>query len=937
MATPSSTLLDLTGDNLIDAATHGYYWQLSSGRTINWALADGFFEEFWTSPSAVVSTLTGVFNNISSYVNVNFNYVGYYTTPSVAYSSGSDITISLGGSGIFGSNTSIWAVGLFPDSFNNTVYYPGAPGDIFLNINSLANSLLSYAPGSTGYALAIHEIGHTLGLKHPFDDGGTGSPTLDSLGLEEANQDWFTVMAYNDDYNYNLRFWDPATPMAMDVLALQYLYGPNLQTNSSNTTYTLPVNNQYQTIWDAGGADVVDISGSSVGWDIVLPDVQFSSLVATKVGGAIPLNESSLSSPLTLYWLMGDIENVLGSAFDEDIEGSSLSNILSGNGGNDFLDGGAGNDTLDGGAGADTMTGGSGTDTFFLASDSIDTITDFVAGFGGEILDVSGLLNNQVSMANGNVRFVQSGADTLFQFDADGSAGNADSFHTIAILKGVTGTNINAHNFNQIVKLGTAGDDVLTGGLGNDTLSGGAGNDILDGDWGGDVMEGGTGDDTYYVDNLDDVIKEFTDQGNADKVVTTIDYTLGGELEDLEIGQGAAHGTKGLGNALNNRLKANDKGSELDGGDGSDDVQGGLGDDNLKGGKGNDHLKGGSGNDRVDAGEGDDEIVGGDGAGDDIYIGGSGIDTVIYTSAISTITVNLANGTASGVDIDNDTLSGIENIVGGQAGDILIGDANANVIDGFTGDDILDGGLGNDTLLGGAGNDTYLINTLRDRVVETLENGIDSIQANIAVFNKVSFFGKKIPSQFARGPSIETPDNVENLSLLGFTRAHLIGNGLDNALTGNGADNVLNGMDGNDTLIGGWGRDTLLGGLGDDIMDGGGGQDRLIGGAGNDIFVFSATSDSSAFSAFSLPDVITDFEPGFDQIDLSAIDAVLGGVNDAFLWGGNTVATVAHSVTWFDDGPNTIIRIDNTGDAVADMQIVLTGTGLGLLATDFIL
>ena len=221
MATPSSSPRQLTGDNFIDAATHGYSWQLDGSRTINWALANGFFGEYWTSTSTVVSTLSSVFNNVSYYANVHFNYVGYFSTPSTAYAGGSDITISLGGSGVFGSNTSIWAVGLFPDTSNNTSYYQGAPGDIFLNINSAANTLPSYLPGSAGYALAIHEIGHTLGLKHPFDDGGTGHPTLASLGLDSLNKDWFTVMAYNDDYNYNQRAWDPATPMAMDVLALQ--------------------------------------------------------------------------------------------------------------------------------------------------------------------------------------------------------------------------------------------------------------------------------------------------------------------------------------------------------------------------------------------------------------------------------------------------------------------------------------------------------------------------------------------------------------------------------------------------------------------------------------------------------------------------------------------------------------------------------------------
>ena len=111
----------------------------------------------------------------------------------------------------------------------------------------------SYAPGSAGYALLIHELGHVLGLKHPFDSGGTGRPTLEQLGADVLNTDWFSVMAYRDDFNFNFLSFDPATPMAMDVLGLQYIYGANLQTNAGNTSHILQQNARYQTIWDAGG------------------------------------------------------------------------------------------------------------------------------------------------------------------------------------------------------------------------------------------------------------------------------------------------------------------------------------------------------------------------------------------------------------------------------------------------------------------------------------------------------------------------------------------------------------------------------------------------------------------------------------------------------------------------------------------------------------
>jgi Ca2+-binding RTX toxin-like protein len=130
-------------------------------------------------------------------------------------------------------------------------------------------------------------------------------------------------------------------------------------------------------------------------------------------------------------------------------------------------------------------------------------------------------------------------------------------------------------------------------------------------------------------------------------------------------------------------------------------------------------------------------------------------------------------------------------------------------------------------------------------------------------------------------------------------------------------------------LIGNDGNDNLLGGLG---------RDLLVGGAGNDVFAFSAVNHSGFTRATA--DVIMDFQPGNDDINLAAIDAngiTPGDQAFAFVATQNT-NVVANSVTWFQDAANnqTIVQLDNNGNTAADMVIVLTGLHV-LTAGDFVL
>jgi Ca2+-binding RTX toxin-like protein len=189
---------------------------------------------------------------------------------------------------------------------------------------------------------------------------------------------------------------------------------------------------------------------------------------------------------------------------------------------------------------------------------------------------------------------------------------------------------------------------------------------------GADNMKGTQGNDVYVVNNPNDKIIE-TNKAGIDTVVTTINYTLANNLENLTLsGKKALNGS---GNALNNTLIGNIANNVLDGGKGADKLMGGLGNDTY--------------------------YV--DNKGDKVTEeANAGTDTVI--SSISYVLgANLENLTLSGKSAINGTGNGLNNL--------LLGNIGANSLNGLAGDDLIFGGLGKDKLKGGAGKDTFDFNT----------------------------------------------------------------------------------------------------------------------------------------------------------------------------------------------------------------------------------
>ena len=168
---------------------------------------------------------------------------------------------------------------------------------------------------------------------------------------------------------------------------------------------------------------------------------------------------ASATAPVAVSLAIGVQQNTGGAGLDtliniENLIGSSFNDNLKGNTKNNRLNGGVGNDTLDGGAGSDSMIGGLGNDSF-------------VVNVAGDVITEN--LNEGTDTVNSSVTYtLLANLENLTLTGASAINGTGNSLVNI-----ITG---NAAN-NQLN--GGAGNDTINGGIGIDSLTGGIGNDIF--------------------------------------------------------------------------------------------------------------------------------------------------------------------------------------------------------------------------------------------------------------------------------------------------------------------------------------------------------------------------------------------------------------------------------------------------------------------------
>jgi Ca2+-binding RTX toxin-like protein len=232
---------------------------------------------------------------------------------------------------------------------------------------------------------------------------------------------------------------------------------------------------------------------------------------------------------------------------------------------------------------------------------------------------------------------------------------------------------------------------------------------------------------------------------------------------------------------------------------------------------------------------------------------------------------------------------------------------------------VISGILTENSLTGG--NDTYADQPADDLVLGG--GGADYIALSNAIFAIGEQGNDIILGSFSAGEQI----------FGGIGHDTIDGAGGMDILFGDAGNDELNGNDGDDILFGGLGNDVLIGGIGDDEFHGGAGKDTMIGDEHNNTFVFTALSDSKKGA---LRDVITAFRTT-DTIDLSAIDAKTGGVDNAFKFiGKQDFHDKKGELHYVVKNGVVVVEGDVNGNGKADFQIEVRPIGAPVLtAADF--
>lgn len=283
-----------------------------------------------------------------------------------------------------------------------------------------------YGPGSSGFQVLLHELGHAMGLKHPHD----GADNLPNRFDDTSH----TLMSYR--WRGTLK----ADYQALDRDALAALYGApdaldgvRVRWSAHDDTLTIRGTERAETLLAVNDASVVRGRG---GDDSLIGRGAGDTLRGGRgedtlrgldgddcLSGGIGADEAHGGWGADRLRGEGGEDRLFGEEGGDSLRGGGAADSLSGGGdadtlvgggGNDTLDGGDGADRLSGGRGADILMGGAGADVFVLARGrgGADRILDFDQG---DLIDASALV---ATPAEALARLGRRGEDMVFDTGA---------------------------------------------------------------------------------------------------------------------------------------------------------------------------------------------------------------------------------------------------------------------------------------------------------------------------------------------------------------------------------------------------------------------------------------------------------------------------------------------------------------------------------------
>ncbi len=443
------------------------------------------------------------------------------------------------------------------------------------------------------------------------------------------------------------------------------------------------------------------------------------------------------------FWLAAGDDTAKGLGGDDSLYGKDGNDTLSGGRGDDYIRPGNGTDTVDGGAGQDEV---SYADAVGTTGVTVDLSLGFAIGEDGlrdELIGIEaaqGSMNNDTLIGNSedNLFGGLAGDDTLH----GGDGTDRLSYYPDEYYGATQGVKINLSSGKAIDGWGNTdtftGFEEVTGSTFNDTISGDVQGNLLFGHDGDDLIAGGRGDDTINGGEGNDTL----DGGQGNDW-----FSYRGNDRGVVVKMGAGIAT--------------DRGGQRDVFTGFENVGGSEYKDKL-------------------IGDGGDNIFSGN-SGRDIIKGGKGNDTVTYQyDGEDGVKVNLQK--RFGIDGfgDRDKLIKIENAIGTDENDRLIGSKRANQLEGGAGNDVLNGSKGNDTLVGGEGDDLLIGGAGADTFKFSGDFGQDRIRgfaaADILEFEDAGLTAAEFMSTYA---SVDGSDCVididgQQVTLLGVTDLSLV-------------------------------------------------------------------------------------------------------------------------------------------------------------------